>query len=62
MVVIIMNQSTHISQQYDNELEELRSKVLSMGGLVEEHLSKVIETISSCNFEGAEEVATSDYS
>ena len=40
-----MNSSTHISQQYDNELEGLRSKVLSMGGLVEGHLSKVIETL-----------------
>lgn len=56
-----MNSSTHISQQYDNELEGLRSKVLSMGGLVEGHLSKVIETLSSCDFEGAEEVASSDY-
>ena len=34
-----MNSSTHISQQYDNELEGLRSKVLAMGGLVEGHLS-----------------------
>lgn len=56
-----MNSSTHISQQYDNELEGLRSKVLSMGGLVEQHLSKVIDTLASCDFEAAAEVAVSDY-
>ena len=53
--------STHISQQYDNELEDLRSKVLSMGGVVEDHLVKVITTLSTSQLEGVEYVAESDH-
>ena len=53
--------STHISQQYDNELEDLRSKVLSMGGVVEDHLVKVIATLSTTQLEGVEYVAESDH-
>ena len=53
--------STHISQQYDNELEDLRSKVLSMGGVVEDHLVKVITTLSTTQLEGVEYVAESDH-
>ena len=53
--------STHISQQYDNELEDLRSKVLSMGGVVEDHLVKVITTLSTAQLEGVEYVAESDH-
>ncbi len=53
--------STHISQQYDNELEDLRSKVLSMGGVVEDHLVKVISTLSTTQLENAEYVAQSDH-
>jgi phosphate transport system protein len=32
-----MNTQDHISQAYNDELEEVRSKVLTMGGLVEDH-------------------------
>ena len=53
--------STHITQQYDNELEDLRSKVLSMGGVVEDHLVKVITTLSTAQLEGVEYVAESDH-
>ena len=53
--------STHISQQYDNELENLRAKVLSMGGLVEDRLLKVIDTLNRIDFEAAEFVAASDF-
>ena len=53
--------STHISQQYDNELEDLRSKVLSMGGVVEDHLVKVITTLSTAQLEGVEYVAENDH-
>jgi phosphate transport system protein len=51
----------HISQQFDKELEDIRSKVLAMGGLVEEHLRKVLETLSKGDFEGAEYVSVNDY-
>ncbi len=53
--------STHISQQYDNELEDLRSKVLSMGGIVEDHLVKVISSLSTTQFDDVEYVAKSDH-
>ena len=29
-----MNETTHLSTQFDTDLERLRSKVLAMGGLV----------------------------
>lgn len=51
----------HISQQFDNELEDIRSKVLAMGGLVEDHLQKVLDTLSKGDFEAAEYVAVNDY-
>ena len=51
----------HISQQFDKELEDIRSKVLAMGGLVEDHLQRILETFSKCTFEGAEYVAVNDY-
>jgi phosphate transport system protein len=51
----------HISQQFDNELEDIRSKVLAMGGLVENHLKKVLATLSDGDFENAEYVAVNDF-
>ena len=30
-----MNHSEHLSKQYDSDLEDVRSRVLQMGGLVE---------------------------
>ena len=51
----------HISQQFDNELQDIRSKVLSMGGLVEQHLEKVLSFFSKGELEGAEYVAVSDH-
>ena len=51
----------HISQQFDKELEDVRAKVLSMGGMVEEHLQKILDSFAKAEFEAAEEVAVSDY-
>jgi phosphate transport system protein len=55
------HRSTHISQQFDHDLEEIRSKVLGMGGLVEDHLTKVLEALSKSDAALAEFVATNDY-
>lgn len=51
----------HISQQFDIELNDLRSNVLMMGGLVEDQLTKALEALSTGDCEMAEHVATSDY-
>lgn len=51
----------HISQQFDKELNDLRSNVLIMGGLVEDHLVKVLEALGKSDSELAEYVATNDY-
>ncbi len=51
----------HISQQFDKELEDIRSKVLAMGGLVEDHLQKVLDTLARGDFEAAEYVAVNDF-
>ena len=51
----------HISQQFDKELNDLRSNVLAMGGLVEDHLGKVLEALANSDIELAQYVATNDY-
>ena len=52
---------THIFHQFDKELEDIRTKVLSMGGLVEEHLAHVLDALSHGNAALAETIAQSDY-
>jgi len=52
--------SEHISQQYNEELEEVRSKVLHMGGVVEEQLHKAIDALISGSNELAREVVKND--
>jgi phosphate transport system protein len=55
------NQSRHISKQFDNELEEIRNRVLAMGGLVEQQLAKAVSALVESNVEMAEEVVRDDY-
>lgn len=52
---------SHIYHQFDKELEDIRSKVLAMGGLVEEHLAQVLDALSQGNAELAAAIAQSDY-
>ena len=42
-----MNESQHLSSQYDEELSRLRTHVLQMGGLVETQVSAAIEAYTS---------------
>ena len=58
---MVMSRTHHISQQFDKELEDIRSKVMTMGGLVEDSLSQVLEALSRTDMELAERIASSDY-
>ena len=52
--------SHHISEQFNKELEDVRNKVLAMGGLVEQQLELAIEALVSGNVEQAEQVINQD--
>ena len=51
----------HISQQFDEELEDIRNRVMAMGGLVEQQLSDAVRALSDIDAELAEVVITNDY-
>ncbi len=51
----------HYSQQYNTELEEIRSRMLAMGGLVEQQLEMAIDALNRGHSEPAEEVVSNDY-
>lgn len=51
----------HISQQFEQELDDIRSKVLSMGGLVENQVERGLKALVDADGSLGEEVATSDY-
>lgn len=55
------NTSQHISQRFDEEMENLRNQVLKMGGLVENQISKAIEVLQDMNASGAEKVILDDH-
>lgn len=51
----------HISQQYNQELEDLRNKVLVMGGMVENQCRLALDALIEGDSEKAEIVSTGDY-
>jgi len=51
----------HISQQFNEELEDVRNRVLGMGGLVEQQLTDALTALSDEDAELAESVITGDY-
>jgi phosphate transport system protein len=51
----------HISQQFNEELEDVRNKVMQMGGIVEEQLGKAIRALVKGDTRLAEEVEANDY-
>jgi phosphate transport system protein len=51
----------HISKQYDHELLDIRSRVLSLGGLVEEQVEAAVRSIIDADVELAQRVITDDY-
>lgn len=56
-----LNISHHISQQFNTELEEVRSKVLAMGGLVEQQLADALTALGQGDGALAEQVMKNDY-
>src|SRR4030067_872334 len=52
---------TQFSRQYNAELEDIRSRVLQMGGLVERQINQAIEALVDANTAPGEAVATEDY-
>ena len=55
-----MNESQHLSSQYDEELSRLRTHVLQMGGLVETQASAAIEAYSSGEVASVKTIVESD--
>lgn len=53
--------SQHISRQFNEELEDIVNRVMSMGGLVEQQLNDAIEALVKGDQELAETVLTRDY-
>lgn len=51
----------HISQQFNQELEDVRSKVMQMGGIVEQQLADAIYALTNMDTALAEVVVTNDY-
>lgn len=51
----------HISKQFDAELENVRSRVLQMGGLVEEQIVQAMEALIAGDMERIERVIANDH-
>jgi len=56
-----MHIDQHISQRYNAELEDLRTRVLAMGGLVERQLEDALQAISTGDSDLARKVIDSDF-
>lgn len=56
-----LNMGRHISGQFNDELEEVRNRVLTMGGLVEQQLQDALLAIQKSDVELAEKVLSSDH-
>jgi len=51
----------HISKQFDADLEEIRSLVMSMGGLVEQQFDSALRALLENNVELGQSAASGDY-
>lgn len=50
----------HISQQFNEELEDVRNQILVMGGLVERQLADAVSALTTNDYELAEQVHSRD--
>lgn len=55
-----LNLNQHISQQFNEELEAVRAKVLQMGGVVEEQLANAMKALINADAELARSVVKND--
>lgn len=53
--------SDHISKKFDAELEGVRSRVLQMGGLVEQQINRAMEALASGDMALADQVILDDH-
>jgi len=56
-----LNLGHHISQQFNEELEDIRNKVLQMGGIVEEQLGHAVRALIEGDTKLAKQVVADDY-
>jgi phosphate transport system protein len=56
-----LNLGHHISRQFNEELEDIRNKVLQMGGIVEEQLGRAMKALVEGNTRLAKQVVNDDY-
>jgi len=56
-----LNLGHHISRQFDEELEDIRNKVLQMGGIVEEQLGRGIKSLVEGDTRMAKQVVADDH-
>lgn len=56
-----LNLGHHISRQFNEELEDIRNKVLQMGGIVEEQLGRAVKALVEGNTALAKQVVADDY-
>ncbi|KZN29625.1 phosphate signaling complex protein PhoU [Pseudoalteromonas luteoviolacea] len=55
------NINKHISGRFNEELENVRNHVLSMGGLVEQQLNLALDAVSTSDADKARKVSENDY-
>ena len=56
-----MNEQTHVSKQFDEDLGDLRTHVLEMGGLVESQIREAIEAYTSGDTAIVKDVVENDH-
>ena len=56
-----LNLGPHISQQFNAELEDIRNKVLEMGGIVEDQVGRAVRALIEGDTKLAKQVVEDDY-
>ncbi len=51
----------HTYKQFDADLESMRSRVLTMGGLVEQQITQAMEALINADFELADDIVAKDH-